>query len=65
MVDGVFEADGAGGVHFQEDIVCQVEWRLGHQTNLRLDPYERTGLPNGGNGSLAFYNWFAYEFWRF
>src|SRR5208282_5147550 len=34
-------------------------------TNLRLDPYERTGLPNGANGSLAFYNWFAYEFWRF
>jgi hypothetical protein len=22
-------------------------------------------LPNGANGSLAFYNWFAYEFWRF
>lgn len=34
-------------------------------TNLRLDPFERTGMPNGANGSLAFYNWFAYEFWRF
>jgi hypothetical protein len=22
-------------------------------------------LPNGANGSLAFYNWFAFEFWRF
>ncbi len=33
--------------------------------NLRLDPFERTGLPNGGNGSLAFYNWYAFEFWRF
>ena len=29
--------------------------------NLRLDPFERTGL----GGSLAFYNWYAYEFWRF
>jgi arylsulfatase len=29
--------------------------------NLRLDPYERTGL----SGSLNYYNWFAYEFWRF
>jgi arylsulfatase len=29
--------------------------------NLRLDPFERSGL----TGSLAFYNWYAYEFWRF
>jgi arylsulfatase len=29
--------------------------------NLRLDPFERTGL----TGSLAFYNWFVFEFWRF
>ena len=35
-------------------------------TNLRLDPYERTGMFNGkDNGSIAYYNWFAYEFWRF
>jgi arylsulfatase len=34
-------------------------------TNLRLDPYERTGMPNGAAGSLAYYNWFAYQFWRF
>ena len=29
--------------------------------NLRLDPFERTGLA----GSLNYYSWFAYEFWRF
>jgi arylsulfatase len=29
--------------------------------NLRLDPFERTGL----TGSLNYYNWFVYEFWRF
>jgi arylsulfatase len=29
--------------------------------NLRLDPFERTGL----TGSLNFYSWYAYEFWRF
>ena len=33
--------------------------------NLRLDPFERTGMPSGAKGSLAYYNWFAYEFWRF
>lgn len=31
----------------------------------RLNPFERTGLPNGANGSLGYYNWYAYEFWRF
>jgi arylsulfatase len=30
-------------------------------TNLRLDPFERTGL----SGSLNYYNFFAHEFWRF
>jgi arylsulfatase len=34
-------------------------------TNLRLDPFERTGIYNGSGGSLAYYNWFLYEFWRF
>jgi len=29
--------------------------------NLRLDPFERTGM----TGSINYYNWFAYEFWRF
>jgi len=33
--------------------------------NLRLDPFERTGMPNGTGGSINYYNWFAYEFWRF
>jgi arylsulfatase A-like enzyme len=41
----------------------KVDWPF--LTNLRLDPFERTNLPNGDKGSLAFYNWFAYEFWRF
>ena len=41
----------------------KVDWPI--LTNLRLDPLERTGLPTSQNGSLAFYNWFAYEFWRF
>ncbi|HKE36023.1 MAG TPA: arylsulfatase [Candidatus Baltobacteraceae bacterium] len=30
-------------------------------TNLRLDPFERTGL----SGSLNYYAWFFREFWRF
>jgi len=34
-------------------------------TNLRLDPFERAGLPNGSDGSLAYYNFFVTEFWRF
>jgi arylsulfatase len=41
----------------------KVDWPI--LTNLRLDPLERTGMPSGDKGSLAFYNWFAYEFWRF
>jgi arylsulfatase len=30
-------------------------------TNIRLDPFERTGLA----GSINYYNWYAYEFWRY
>ena len=41
----------------------KVDWPI--LTNIRLDPFERTGLPNGDKGSLAYYNWFAFEFWRF
>jgi arylsulfatase A-like enzyme len=41
----------------------KVDWPI--LTNIRLDPFERTNLPSGDKGSLAFYNWFAYEFWRF
>jgi arylsulfatase A-like enzyme len=41
----------------------KVDWPI--LVNLRLDPYERTGMPDGKGGSIAYYNWFAYEFWRF
>jgi len=41
----------------------RVDWPI--LTNLRLDPFERMGMPAGGNGSLAFYDWFWYEIWRF
>jgi len=41
----------------------KVDWPI--LVNLRLDPYERTGMPDGKSGSIAFYNWFAFEFWRF
>jgi arylsulfatase A-like enzyme len=37
----------------------KVDWPI--LTNLRLDPYERTGL----NQSVMAANWWAYEFWRF
>jgi arylsulfatase A-like enzyme len=42
----------------------KVDWPI--LTNLRLDPYERTGMFNGkDNGSISYYNWFVNEFWRF
>ncbi len=41
----------------------KLDWPI--LTNLRLDPFERTNLPSANSGSLAFYNWFAFEFWRF
>jgi arylsulfatase A-like enzyme len=41
----------------------KVDWPV--LVNLRLDPYERTGMPDGKAGSINYYNWFAYEFWRF
>ena len=36
-------------------------------TNLRLDPFERTGWPVDGTkeGSQNYFTWFQYEFWRF
>jgi len=37
----------------------KVDWPI--LVNLRLDPFERTGL----TGSLFYKDWFAYEFWRF
>ncbi len=41
----------------------KVDWPI--ICNLRLDPFERTGLPSGDKGSLAFYNYFVFQFWRF
>jgi len=36
-------------------------------TNLRLDPFERTGWPDSGTkeGGQEYFSWFQYEFWRF
>ena len=35
--------------------------------NLRLDPFERTGWPEDRTkgGSLEYWQWYKYEFWRF
>jgi len=41
----------------------KVDWPI--LTNLRLDPFERTGMPAGASGSMNFANWYTYEFWRF
>ena len=42
----------------------KVDWPI--LVNLRLDPFERTGMYNGkDNGSISYYNWFVYQFWRF
>ena len=42
----------------------KVDWPI--LVNLRLDPFERTGMYNGkDNGSIAYYNWFVNAFWRF
>jgi arylsulfatase len=40
-----------------------VDWPI--LLNLRLDPFERTGMPNGTGGSIFYKDWFVYEFWRF
>lgn len=37
----------------------KVDWPI--LVNLRLDPFERTGL----TGSIFYKDWFVYEFWRF
>lgn len=34
-------------------------------TNLRLDPFERTGMPSSHGGSMNYANFFTYQFWRF
>jgi arylsulfatase len=42
----------------------KVDWPI--LVNLRLDPFERTGMFNGrDSGSIAYYNWYVYQFWRF
>ena len=41
----------------------KVDWPI--LVNLRLDPFERTGMPTASGGSLFFKDWFVYEFWRF
>ena len=41
----------------------KVDWPI--LTNIRLDPFERTGMPSGANGSMNYTDWFVYEFWRF
>ncbi len=41
----------------------KVDWPI--VTNIRLDPYERTGLIVDQNkGSVGYINWYMYEFWR-
>jgi arylsulfatase A-like enzyme len=36
-------------------------------TNLRLDPFERTGWPTSGtkDGAQQYFDWFKFQFWRF
>jgi arylsulfatase len=36
-------------------------------TNLRLDPFERTGWPDNGSkeGGQQYFDWFKFQFWRF
>ena len=41
----------------------KVDWPV--LTNLRLDPFERTGIPTTTTGSINYYNWFVDQFWRF
>jgi arylsulfatase len=38
-----------------------------HLTNLRLDPFERTGWAENltEKGSVEYFEWFKFEFWRF
>ncbi len=36
-------------------------------TNLRLNPFERTGWPSNGTreGGQQYFDWFKFQFWRF
>lgn len=41
-----------------------LDWPL--ITNLRLDPFERAGMPQGANGSMQYVgDFYQHEFWRF
>ncbi len=43
-----------------------VELQMPTITNLRLDPFERAGFSSNTNeGSVSYFNYFVYEFWRF
>ncbi len=41
----------------------KVDWPI--LTNIRLDPFERTGMPTNAGGSMNYAEWFTYQFWRF
>lgn len=41
----------------------KLDWPI--LVNLRLDPFERAGMPKNADGSLGFYNFYVHEFWRF
>jgi arylsulfatase len=41
----------------------KVDWPI--LVNLRLDPFERTGIPTASGGSMEYVNWYKYEFWRY
>jgi hypothetical protein len=53
------DADGWLGAKVHVDVP--------YLTNLRLDPFERTGWPDNGSkeGAQQYFDWFKYEFWRF
>jgi arylsulfatase len=44
---------------------AKVQVDVPYLTNLRLDPLERTGFGMPNNGSVEYWEWFKYEFWRF
>ena len=60
---------------FKYRFIDQPEGWIGHKThpdmpiltNLRLDPFERTGWSGDGlaKGSAQYWDWFKFEFWRF
>lgn len=41
----------------------KVDWPV--LVNLRLDPFERTGMFDGKSGSMNYYNWYVDQFWRY